>query len=76
MLVTMNDSDINRFKVLQDVCDRRIRRVDAANILDLSVRQVQRLMKRLREFGAVGLTLQVEVSQVITVTQATIDPQF
>ncbi len=28
MLVTMNDSDINRFKVIQDVCDRRIRRVD------------------------------------------------
>ncbi|CAH1534541.1 transposase [Vibrio jasicida] len=24
MLVTMNDSDINRFKVIQDVCDRRI----------------------------------------------------
>lgn len=58
MLVTMNDSDINRFKVIQDVCDRRIRRVDAADILDLSVRQVQRLMNRLREFGAVGLTHQ------------------
>ena len=58
MLVTMNDSDINRFKVIQDVCDRRIRRVDAADILGLSVRQVQRLMNRLREFGAVGLTHQ------------------
>ncbi|WP_258070659.1 helix-turn-helix domain-containing protein [Vibrio jasicida] len=58
MLVTLNDSDINRFKVIQDVCDRRIRRVDAADILDLSVRQVQRLMNRLREFGAVGLTHQ------------------
>ncbi|WP_155396318.1 ISNCY family transposase [Vibrio campbellii] len=54
----MNDSDIYRFKVIQDVCDRRIRRVDAADILDLSVRQVQRLMNRLREFGAVGLTHQ------------------
>lgn len=58
MLVTMNDSDINRFKVIQDVCDRRIRRVDAANILDLSVRQVQRLMNRLREFGVERLTHQ------------------
>ncbi|MGR5139545.1 helix-turn-helix domain-containing protein [Vibrio jasicida] len=58
MLVTMNYSDINRFKVIQDVCDRRIRRVDAADILDLSVRQVQRLMNRLRELGAVGLTHQ------------------
>ncbi len=26
MLVTMNDSDINRFKIIQDVCDRRIHR--------------------------------------------------
>ena len=34
MLFTMNDSDINRFKVIQDVCDHRIRRVDAADILD------------------------------------------
>ncbi len=58
MLVTMNDSDINRFKVIQDVCNRRIRRVDAADILDLSVRQVQRLMNRLREFGLAGLTHQ------------------
>ena len=32
--------------------------VDAADILDLSVRQVQRLMNHLREFGAVGLTHQ------------------
>ncbi|WP_411197970.1 hypothetical protein [Vibrio sp. EA2] len=60
MLVTMNDSDINRFKVIQDVCDRRIRRVDAADILDLSVLQVQRqrLMNRLPEFGLAGLAHQ------------------
>ena len=76
MLVTMNDSDINRFKVIQDVCDRRIRRVDAADILDLSVRQVQRLMNRLREFGLARLTHQVEVSQVTTVIPATTEIQF
>ncbi len=50
MLVTKNDSDINRFKVIQDVCDRRIQRVEATDTLDLSVRQVQRLMNRLREY--------------------------
>ncbi|WP_279630707.1 hypothetical protein [Vibrio ouci] len=44
MLVTMSASDINRFKVIQDVCDRRIRRADAADILSLSVRQVQQLV--------------------------------
>ncbi|WP_394154832.1 ISNCY family transposase [Vibrio maritimus] len=54
----MSDSEIRRFKIIQDVCDRRIRRSDAAEILNLSVRQVQRLMNRLRECGAAGLTHQ------------------
>ncbi len=58
MLVTISDSEIRRFKIIQDVCDRRIRRSDAAEILNLSVRQVQRLMNRLRECGAAGLTHQ------------------
>ena len=26
MLITMSEHDINRFKVIQDVCDRRLRR--------------------------------------------------
>ena len=55
MLITMSEHDINRFKVIQDVCDRRLRRCDAAELLGLSVRQVQRLMNRLREFGASSL---------------------
>ncbi len=46
MLVTMSASD------------RRIRRADAADILSLSVRQVQRLMNRLRKSGAAGLVHQ------------------
>ncbi|MEZ9165658.1 hypothetical protein AB4082_10360, partial [Vibrio cyclitrophicus] len=44
MLVTMSDSEINRFKVIEDVCQRRIRRAVAAEILSLSVRHIQRLM--------------------------------
>ncbi|EAP96277.1 probable transposase protein, Y4bF [Vibrio splendidus 12B01] len=55
MLVTMSDSEINRFKVIEDVCQRRIRRADAAEILSLSVRHIQRLMNRLRKYGASGL---------------------
>jgi len=46
MLVTINNSDINRFKVIQDVCDRRIRRVDAADILDISIRHVRQLLNQ------------------------------
>ncbi|MDV6250152.1 hypothetical protein [Vibrio sp. EA2] len=61
MLVTMSNSDINRIKIIQDVCDRRIRRTDAADILDL-----QRLMNRLREFGLAGLAHQARGFQFDT----------
>jgi len=55
MLITMSEKELNRFKVIQDVCEHRIRRSDAANILNLSERQVQRLMNRLRNIGISGL---------------------
>ncbi|MCG7490121.1 hypothetical protein MHN79_11520 [Vibrio sp. Of14-4] len=42
MLIPMSDRDINRFKVLQDVRERRLRQVDAAGgILNISPRQVE-----------------------------------
>ncbi|MUL01578.1 ISNCY family transposase [Aliivibrio fischeri] len=52
----MSDNEIDRLKVIQDVCERRLRRIDAAELLNLSVRQVQRLMNRLRQYGAAGLS--------------------
>lgn len=55
MLVTMNDKEILRLGAIRDVCENRIRRVDAARILSISVRQVQRLVTRFRQFGAAGL---------------------
>ncbi|WP_143698096.1 ISNCY family transposase [Vibrio sp. qd031] len=51
----MSDKDLFRYKVVNDVCERRLRRKDAAKLLDLSERQVQRLMNRLRDFGAAAL---------------------
>ena len=56
MLITMSDSELNRTKVIQDVCERRLRCVDAANALNLSERQIQRLMNRFRCQGFSGLT--------------------
>ncbi|EPQ9412782.1 helix-turn-helix domain-containing protein [Vibrio vulnificus] len=55
MLVTMSDKGLSRYKVINDVCEHRLRRSDAAQILNLSERQVQRLMNRLRESGAASL---------------------
>ncbi|MEZ8167945.1 hypothetical protein ACED59_12340, partial [Vibrio sp. FF266] len=44
MLIAMSEKEISRFKVIQDVCEHRLRRTDAAEILCLSVRHIQRLM--------------------------------
>lgn len=41
---------------IQAVIEKRLRRRDVASQLDLSGRQVQRLMNRYRESGAAGLT--------------------
>ncbi len=42
MLIAMSEKEISRFKVIQDVCEHRLRRTDVAEIL--SVRHIQRLM--------------------------------
>lgn len=55
MLIPMSDRDINRFKVLQDVRERRLRQVDAADILNISPRQVRRLLSQLSQHGAISL---------------------
>lgn len=55
MLVTMSDKELNRVNVIQAVCEKRLRRRDAAAQLELTERQVQRLVNRYRESGVAGL---------------------
>ncbi|WP_115059870.1 ISNCY family transposase [Photobacterium damselae] len=54
----MNDKEIFRLGTIRDVCEKRIRRKDAAQLLNVSVRQVQRLITRYRDLGAAGLVHQ------------------
>jgi hypothetical protein len=56
MLITMSDKEIQRIAVLQDVRDRRITQVRAAEILNLSTRQISRLLHKLKQDGISGLT--------------------
>ena len=56
MLITMSDKEIQRIAVLQDVRDRRITQVRAAEILNLSTRQITRLLQKLNQNGISGLT--------------------
>lgn len=56
MLVTMSDKELSRVNVIQAVCEKRLRRRDAAAQMELTERQVQQLANRYRESGAAGLT--------------------
>ena len=51
----MSDKEIQRIAVLQDVRDRRITQVRAAEILNLSTRQITRLLHKLKQDGVSGL---------------------
>lgn len=55
MLVTVSDIELNRVNVIQAVCEKRLRRRDAAAHLELTELQVQRLVNRYRESGAAAL---------------------
>ena len=52
----MSDKEIQRLAVLQDVRDHRITQVRASEILNLSTRQITRLLQKLKQDGVSGLT--------------------
>lgn len=53
--ITMSMRELDRFKVIQDVADGKLKPWRAAERLELTTRQVRRLVARLREHGPVGL---------------------
>lgn len=53
--ITMSMREIDRLKVIQAVIDGRMKPMQAAQRLDLTTRQVQRLVNRYRLEGACGL---------------------
>jgi hypothetical protein len=55
MLVTMNEQELNRLRVFQDLASKRIRAKAAAQVLGLSRRQVHRLRERFNRIGAPAL---------------------
>lgn len=56
MLVTMSQKELDRIPVLQQLCDKRLTQSRAAKLLNLSVRQVQRLLNLYQIEGAAGLS--------------------
>ena len=55
--ITMSMREIDRLKVIQAVIDGRMKPMQAAQRLDLTTRQVQRLVNRYRLEGACGLVV-------------------
>jgi transposase len=53
--VTFNMNEIKRVYVMQQIVDKQITGLQAANILGLSLRQIRRLVAKYREQGAPGL---------------------
>ncbi|GEK16229.1 helix-turn-helix domain-containing protein [Aliivibrio fischeri] len=51
MLLTMSAKELSKIEIIQHVCDKRIRQIDAAQALKLSHRQIQRLVNSFHEFG-------------------------
>ena len=56
MLITMSNKEIQRLAVLQDVRDHRITQVRAAEILNLSTRQIARLVQKLNQDGVSAIS--------------------
>ncbi|MGJ3356016.1 helix-turn-helix domain-containing protein [Providencia sp. Je.9.19] len=53
--MTISHKEMNRADIVQAICDKRLKRRDGALQLNLTERQVQRLVNRYREHGISGL---------------------
>ncbi|CCV16589.1 hypothetical protein MESS4_p40107 [Mesorhizobium sp. STM 4661] len=54
-LILMSERELQRIEVLSKVLERRMTVVSAAHVLDMTTRQVQRLLKAFRAEGAAAL---------------------
>lgn len=54
-LIAMSERDLQRIEVLSKVTAGRMTMVSAAHVLDVSTRQVRRLLQRMRTGGAASI---------------------
>ena len=57
-LLTMSEKEVSRLEVMQRLKEKNLSQKEAARMLDVSVRQVKRMLKMYREKGAAGLVSQ------------------
>lgn len=51
----MSNEELDRMKILQDVREHRLRQVDAAKLLNITTRQIRRLLRKFEQQGAQSL---------------------
>ena len=54
-LLEMSTKELNRLEVMQRLSEKRMSQKEAGKILDLSTRQIKRLLRAYRKLGAAGL---------------------
>jgi transposase len=54
-MIAMSQEDLRRLAVIHKVMDKRVTQIEAAGVLDLSDRQVRRIMTRVQEDGDKGI---------------------
>ncbi len=54
-LLEMSTKELNRLEVMQKLSEKRMRQKEAGRILDVSTRQIKRLLRAYRQQGAAGL---------------------
>jgi len=57
-LLTMSATELSRLEVMERLAEKRLSQKEAAEMLDVSVRQVKRLLRNYRQGGASGLVSQ------------------
>ena len=54
-IITMRRKELRRFHVIQKVLEKEVRQKEASEILGISIRQVKRVVKRIRKEGEAGV---------------------
>ena len=54
-LITMSQQEVSRLEIIQKLLERRLSQAQAADILHITTRQVQRLLRAYRQQGVIGV---------------------
>ena len=54
-MIAMSQEDLKRLAIIHKVIDKSVTQVEAASVLDLSDRQIRRIVKRVRFEGNAGI---------------------